>query len=50
MTSGLRLVAAWIVWKMSSVARGMMPAAPGSPIIVYVLPDAVWPYAKTVAL
>jgi hypothetical protein len=29
---------------------GMMPSTPGLPSIVCVLPEPVWPYAKTVAL
>mmetsp|Transcript_14727 Transcript_14727/g.49402 ORF Transcript_14727/g.49402 Transcript_14727/m.49402 type:complete len:220 (-) Transcript_14727:301-960(-) len=39
-----------MVSKMSRTARGVMPALPGSPVIVNVLPDPVWPYAKIVAL
>jgi hypothetical protein len=31
-------------------SRGMRPSSPGAPIIVYVFPDPVCPYANTQAL
>jgi hypothetical protein len=36
--------------KMSATARRMMPGCRGVPVMVYVLPEPVQPYAKIVAL
>lgn len=33
----------WIKEKSSSIASGMIPGSSGVPIIVCVLPEAVWP-------